>query len=105
MSKSLDPTAQSRGYFKNVYGVPELIQGMNFTSLCSSAGQYDNPIPPRFLAPIEFLKIPAQLLFILCTLPPSPCRTSGPCNAFPYLHILTAFIRGYFSWSDIAFRL
>jgi hypothetical protein len=40
-------------------------QGMNFASLCSLAGRYDNPIPPRFLAPIDSLKIPAQkrLLF------------------------------------------
>ncbi len=29
------------------------------SSLCSLAGRYDNPIPPRFLAPIDFLKIPA----------------------------------------------
>ncbi len=28
-------------------------------SLCSLAGRYDNPIPPRFLAPIDSLKIPA----------------------------------------------
>ncbi len=34
-------------------------QGMNSASLCSLAGRYDNPIPPRFLAPIDFLKIPA----------------------------------------------
>ncbi len=34
-------------------------QGMNFASLCSLAGRYDDPIPPRFLAPIDFLKIPA----------------------------------------------
>jgi hypothetical protein len=33
---------------------------MNSASLCSLAGRYDNPIPPRFLAPIDFLKIPAQ---------------------------------------------
>jgi hypothetical protein len=32
---------------------------MNSPSLCSLAGQYDNPIPPWFLAPIDFLKIPA----------------------------------------------
>jgi hypothetical protein len=32
---------------------------MNSASLCSLAGRYDNPIPPRFLAPIAFLKIPA----------------------------------------------
>ncbi len=33
---------------------------MNSASLCSLAGRYDNPIPPRFLDPIGFLKIPAQ---------------------------------------------
>jgi hypothetical protein len=32
---------------------------MNSASLCSLAGRYDNPIPPRFLVPIDFLKIPA----------------------------------------------
>jgi hypothetical protein len=36
-------------------------QGMNSASLCSLAGRYDNPIPPRFLAPIDSLKIPAGL--------------------------------------------
>ncbi len=35
-------------------------QGINSASLCSLAGRYDNPIPNRFLAPIGFLKIPAQ---------------------------------------------
>jgi hypothetical protein len=35
-------------------------QGMNSASLCSLVGRYDNPIPPRFLAPIDCLKIPAQ---------------------------------------------
>jgi hypothetical protein len=33
---------------------------MNSASLCSLAGRYDNPIPPQFLAPQDFLKIPAQ---------------------------------------------
>ncbi len=32
---------------------------MNSASLCSLAGRYDNPIPPRFLAPIDSLKISA----------------------------------------------
>jgi hypothetical protein len=32
---------------------------MNSASLCSLAGRYDNPLPPRFLAPIDSLKIPA----------------------------------------------
>jgi hypothetical protein len=35
-------------------------QGINSASLCSLAGRYDNPIPTRCLAPIDFLKIPAQ---------------------------------------------
>jgi hypothetical protein len=32
---------------------------MNSASLCSLAGRYDNPIPPRFLAPTDSLKIRA----------------------------------------------
>jgi hypothetical protein len=32
---------------------------MNSASLCSLAGRYENPIPPRCLAPLDFLKIPA----------------------------------------------
>ncbi len=32
-------------------------QGMNSANLCSLAGRYNNPIPPRFLAPIDSLKI------------------------------------------------
>ncbi len=32
---------------------------MNSASLCTLAGD-DNPIPPRFLAPIDCIKIPAQ---------------------------------------------
>jgi hypothetical protein len=33
---------------------------MNSASLCSLEGRYDKPIPPRFLAPIDTLKISAQ---------------------------------------------
>ncbi len=36
------------------------LQGINSASPCSLAGRYDNPIPPRFLAPTDFLKFPAQ---------------------------------------------
>jgi hypothetical protein len=47
--------------FLNVYGAQESqFQGMNFASLRSLAGRYDNPIPTRCLAPIDCLKIPAQ---------------------------------------------
>ncbi len=35
--------------------------GIDSTSLCSLAGRYDNPIPNRFLAPIDCSNIPAQV--------------------------------------------
>ncbi len=35
-------------------------QGINSASLYSLAGRYDNPVPSRCLAPMEFLKIPAR---------------------------------------------
>ena len=41
-------------------------QGIDSASLCSLAGQYDNPLPPRFLAPIDSLKIPALVGQVLC---------------------------------------
>ncbi len=44
-------------------------QGTNSASLCSLAGRHDNPIPSRFLAPIDCLKIPAQSTFTFCLLP------------------------------------
>ncbi len=43
----------------NVYGASAARTGP--ASLCSLAGRYENPIPPRYLAPIDFLKIPAQV--------------------------------------------
>jgi hypothetical protein len=45
--------------FLIVYGAQNRFQGMNSASLCSLAGRYDIPIPPRFLAPKDCLKIPA----------------------------------------------
>jgi hypothetical protein len=36
------------------------LRGINSASLCSLAGRYDNPIPTRFLAPIDCSKILAQ---------------------------------------------
>ncbi len=41
-------------------------QGINSANLCSLAGRYDNPIPPRFLAPIDSLKIPALCYTVYC---------------------------------------
>jgi hypothetical protein len=67
---------------------------MNSTSLCSLVGRYDNPIPPRSLAPIDSLKIPAQgagifkLLMSLGinsneSIPPDYVATGGPVEQ-PY---------------------
>jgi hypothetical protein len=46
-------------------------QRINFASLCSLAGRYDNPILTRFLIPIDCFKIPAlysvQLFLVRCT--------------------------------------
>jgi hypothetical protein len=46
----------SEPVFLNLHGAQESIP----RNECSLAGRYDNPIPPKFLAPIDFLKIPAQ---------------------------------------------
>ncbi len=62
-------------------------QGMNSASLCSLAGRYDSPIPPRFLAPIDFLKIPALVFLIrigikgLCQGVTKRCRLSWLTNS------------------------
>jgi hypothetical protein len=41
-------------HFLVVTKVMEAIQGIDSASLCSLAGQYDNPIPTQFLAPQRF---------------------------------------------------
>jgi hypothetical protein len=46
--------------FLNLMETRNRCPGINSASLCSLAGRYDNPIPTRCLAPIDFLKIPAQ---------------------------------------------
>jgi hypothetical protein len=55
------PTIFVQGpYFQTFMEPRNWLQGMNSASQCSLAGRYDNTIPARFLAPIDFLKIPAQ---------------------------------------------
>jgi hypothetical protein len=50
--------------FLNVYGAQESIPRHEFRQSFFLAGRYDNPIPTRFLAPIDCLKIP--FLVIQC---------------------------------------
>jgi hypothetical protein len=49
----------SEPVFLNVYGAQESIPRNEFRQPIVP-GRYNNPIPPRFLAPIDCLKIPAQ---------------------------------------------
>ncbi len=51
--------------FKTFLEPRNRLQGINSASLCSLAGRYNNPIPSRFLIPIDCLKIPAHRLEIL----------------------------------------
>jgi hypothetical protein len=52
-------TYRSETEFLNFKEPMNRFQGTNSARLCSLAGRYDNPIPSRFLAPIDCLKIPA----------------------------------------------
>jgi hypothetical protein len=48
-------------------------------SLCILAGRYDNPLPTRFLAPIECLKIPARVWVRSCRVAKSS-HCHGKCK-------------------------
>ena len=45
--------------FETFKELRNLFSGINSASLFILADRYDNPIPTRFLAPIDYLKIPA----------------------------------------------
>ncbi len=74
-------------------------QGINSASLCSPADRYDNPIPIRFLATIDCLKIPA--LFPLPPPPPPPIIPPPPprlpcsfrTHTGPYMYLEVADFR------------
>ncbi len=55
-----------------------LFQGFDSASLCSLAGRYDNPIPARFLAPIDCSKIPALKCFSVSTVAAIPLVPESP---------------------------
>ena len=75
-------------------------QGTNSARLCSLASRYDNPIPSRFLAPVDGLKISDQdsgpffwipfrsrlLLEIIDTLPSYDLFKLGP-RSFEYFNV------------------
>jgi hypothetical protein len=59
-------------------------QGINSASLFSLAGRFDNPIPTRFLAPIDCLKIQAQLNNLTII---SPFAGTGSILPNPFLSL------------------
>jgi hypothetical protein len=60
--------------FLNVYGAPESIPRNEFRQpyVAWRAGRYGYPLPSRFRAPIDSLKIPAQYLLYLYFFPAFP---------------------------------
>ncbi len=56
---------------------------MNSASLCNMA-RYDNPVPPRFLAPIDSLKIPEPVFVNLLRSPGIDSQPGRP-DRRPYL--------------------
>ncbi len=56
----IPPRRKQSQYFLTFMEPRNRFQGMNSASLFSLADRYDNPIPTRFLAPIDCLKILAQ---------------------------------------------
>ncbi len=61
-SVSTEPLTVQRRYFKTFKDPRNRLPEINFASLCSLAGRYDNSIPTRFLAPIDCSKIPELFL-------------------------------------------
>ncbi len=52
-----------RRYFLTFKDPRNRFQGMDSASLCSPVGRYDNPIPTRFLAPIDCSKFQQSTLY------------------------------------------
>ncbi len=70
-------------YFQTCMEPRNWCQGINSASLCSLAGRYDNPIPTRCLAPIDFLKIPALLMNLSRNA--ASHRNRGEKDRLPYM--------------------
>jgi hypothetical protein len=60
MLKEQQTTAKKRGGILNFKGAQESVSGIDFASIYiySLVGR-NNPIPTRFLAPVDYFKIPA----------------------------------------------
>ncbi len=88
-------------YFYTFMEPRNRFQGMHSASLCSMAGRYDNPLPPRCLAPIDSLKVPALWSWVL----QGSDRATGlgkekEVKPLPYCWHLLAFLPGYVFYSS-----
>jgi hypothetical protein len=70
----------SKGGILKLLRSPESISKNPFHHPSSPLGQYDNPIPTQFLAPIDCLKIPAQASIDLG----NPFRSISKTKESPY---------------------
>jgi hypothetical protein len=76
---------------------------MNSASLCSLAGLYENPILPRYLAPIDFLKIPALAVGGVSAIAGVPAEGSATAIVVVCLHhtwIFSARISTFAQYAD-----
>jgi hypothetical protein len=92
-------------YFLTFMEPRNRFQGMNSASRCSLSGRYDNPIPNRFLAPIDCLKIPALGAF-LSDFVSCGCIACQPRYIFRRYTFLAFYSKhshtraGYKTWTD-----
>jgi hypothetical protein len=73
---------EARNQFPGIYFQGIDFQGIDSASLCRLAGRYDNPIPTRFLAPIDCSKIPVYWLCSPLSLSPHPRSRLTPIFLF-----------------------
>jgi hypothetical protein len=81
---------------------------MNSANLCSLAGRYDTPLPTRFIAPIDCLKISALVLsfkkrmpidlFRIHLVPYTWSRSLGPIHVVPHNEILVLVYLVLYTW-------
>jgi hypothetical protein len=116
-SKRLQTRAQSPNFL--TFKEPKnRCQWIDSASLCSLAGRYGNPTPTRFLAPVDLLRIPAQICWLAvfglehsrgiddlwraggpsCTPQNADCRVTHWDGRINYIKITLEYFLTYRSW-------
>ncbi len=76
--------AETEAVFYNFKKPRNWFQGIDSYSLCSLAVRYDNPIPTRFLTPIDCSKIPEHEFLNVWGAPESISRFPGSLNVYKF---------------------